>query len=111
MNRCEGLMRGRLKNGLPAIVLLAGLVGSSCIAQPVPPPDVESIRLDPGAPVTPFPHFWEKMFGSGRAVLALRESYRRDLETVRSATDFTVCGTRLHAQEACRRAGVASFLV
>jgi xylan 1,4-beta-xylosidase len=88
MNRCEGLVLGRLKNGLPALVFLAGLMGSSCIAQPVPPPDVESIRLDPGAPVTPFPHFWEKMFGSGRAVLALRESYRRDLETVRRATDF-----------------------
>ena len=88
MNRCGGRVLGKLKNRLPAVLLLAGLLGSTCIAQPAPPPAAESIQLDPNAPVTAFPHFWEKMFGSGRAVLALRESYRRDLETVRNATDF-----------------------
>jgi xylan 1,4-beta-xylosidase len=67
---------------------LAGFCAAACAAQPAPLPPVESIRLDPKAPVTPFPHFWEEMFGSGRAILALRESYRRDLETVWKATDF-----------------------
>src|SRR4030088_455711 len=37
---------------------------------------------------TPFPHFWEKTFGSGRAILSLRQSYRDDLHTVKSVTDF-----------------------
>jgi xylan 1,4-beta-xylosidase len=37
---------------------------------------------------TPFPHFWEQMFGSGRAVLALRDNYRKDLRRVKAATDF-----------------------
>jgi xylan 1,4-beta-xylosidase len=37
---------------------------------------------------TPFPHFWEQTFGSGRAVLSLRQSYRDDMHTVKAATDF-----------------------
>ena len=37
---------------------------------------------------TPFPHFWEQIFGSGRAVLSLRDSYRDDLRTVKKATGF-----------------------
>ena len=48
----------------------------------------QQIVLDASAPVTPFPHFWEQMFGSGRAVLALRDNYRKDLREVRQATDF-----------------------
>ena len=49
---------------------------------------VTQIRIDANAPTTPFPHFWEQTFGSGRAILSLRESYRKDLETVKQATDF-----------------------
>jgi xylan 1,4-beta-xylosidase len=37
---------------------------------------------------TPFPHFWEQIFGSGRAVLSLRDSYRNDLRAVKAITDF-----------------------
>jgi xylan 1,4-beta-xylosidase len=37
---------------------------------------------------TPFPHFWEQIFGSGRAILSLRQSYRDDLNTVKAVTDF-----------------------
>jgi len=37
---------------------------------------------------TPFPHFWEQTFGSGRAILSLRHSYRDDLRAVKAATDF-----------------------
>jgi len=47
----------------------------------------EVIHIDPNAPSHPFPHYWEKMFGSGRAVLSLRESYRDDLRMLKSATD------------------------
>jgi xylan 1,4-beta-xylosidase len=56
---------------------------------------VERIQIDAAAPATPFPHFWEQMFGSGRAVLALRESYREDLRAVKLVTDFQF--VRFHA--------------
>ena len=45
-----------------------------------------TLVIDSGAPSRPFPHFWERMFGSGRAVLALRAAYRRDLLTTKRAT-------------------------
>ncbi len=55
----------------------------------------ESIVIDAQAPGEPFPHFWEQMFGSGRAILSLRESYRNDLRAVKQATDFEYI--RFHA--------------
>jgi xylan 1,4-beta-xylosidase len=48
----------------------------------------ERLVVDARAATTPFPHFWEQTFGSGRAILALRQSYREDLHTVKQATDF-----------------------
>ena len=55
----------------------------------------EHIQIDADAPTTPFPHFWEQMFGSGRAILTLRESYREDLRAVKQVTDFRY--VRFHA--------------
>lgn len=55
----------------------------------------EQIVIDPAAAHHSFPHFWELMFGSGRAILTLRESYRRDLKTVKAATDIRY--VRFHA--------------
>lgn len=49
---------------------------------------VETDQVDAEARGEAFPHYWEKMFGSGRAVLAMRESYRDDLREVKAATDF-----------------------
>jgi len=49
---------------------------------------LEKITVDARAKTTPFPHFWEQTFGSGRAILSLRESYRNDLRTVKEATWF-----------------------
>ncbi|HEY0161474.1 MAG TPA: glycosyl hydrolase family 39 [Edaphobacter sp.] len=46
----------------------------------------ETLTIDAAAQTTPFPHFWEKTFGSGRAILTLRDSYRKDLKTVKDAT-------------------------
>ena len=54
----------------------------------------ESITIDAHAPTTPFPHFWELTFGSGRAILSLRDSYRTDLATVK---DATFCESKLCA--------------
>jgi xylan 1,4-beta-xylosidase len=48
----------------------------------------EHLSLDASAPAHPFPHFWERMFGSGRAVLSLRDSYRQDLRAVKAVTSF-----------------------
>jgi xylan 1,4-beta-xylosidase len=48
----------------------------------------EKVVIDAHAPAHPFPHFWEQMFGSGRAILTLRESYRNDLREVKKVTDF-----------------------
>jgi xylan 1,4-beta-xylosidase len=48
----------------------------------------QNIAIDATAPTTPFPHFWEKMFGSGHANLAMRESYRNDLRAVKKVADF-----------------------
>ena len=55
----------------------------------------EVVTIDANAAAHPFPHFWEKMFGSGRAILSLRESYRRDLSDVKQITDVRY--VRFHA--------------
>lgn len=55
----------------------------------------EKIEVNLQAPSHPFPHYWEKMFGSGRAILSLRDSYRRDLREVEEATGFDYI--RFHA--------------
>ena len=55
----------------------------------------EKIEIDAQAQTRPFPHFWEEMFGSGRANLTLRESYRNDLRAVKQVTDFKY--VRFHA--------------
>jgi xylan 1,4-beta-xylosidase len=55
-------------------------IGVGCAAQ--------TIVVDAGAAGRPFPHFWERAFGSGRANLSLRQSYRDDLRTVHEATGF-----------------------
>jgi xylan 1,4-beta-xylosidase len=53
------------------------------------------VVVDGSAPAHPFPHFWERMFGSGRAILSLRESYLRDLRQVKQVTGFEY--VRFHA--------------
>jgi xylan 1,4-beta-xylosidase len=54
-----------------------------------------TVNVDLNAPSHPFPHFWEQMFGSGRAILSLRESYRDDLREVQHITGFQYI--RFHA--------------
>ena len=55
----------------------------------------ENITIDASAPTTPFPHFWEQMFGSGRAELTMRDSYRKDMREVKQITGFQY--VRFHA--------------
>ena len=71
----------RVRLALAAITLLTS-ASIAFAADPV------HIYVSSDTTGTPFPHFWERMFGSGRANLALRESYRDDLRTVSAATGF-----------------------
>jgi xylan 1,4-beta-xylosidase len=57
--------------------------------------DFRPVVIDASGPAHPFPHFWEQMFGSGRAILSLRESYRNDLRDVKKITGFEY--VRFHA--------------
>lgn len=55
----------------------------------------EEIAIDAHASTTPFNHFWEEMFGSGRAALVLRTAYQNDLTAVKAITDVKYL--RFHA--------------
>ena len=55
----------------------------------------ETIEINTSRATHPFPHFWEQVFGSGRAVLSLREGYREDLRATREITGFQY--VRFHA--------------
>jgi xylan 1,4-beta-xylosidase len=74
---------------------LSALVALFALAPALPAQTTESISIDAHAPATPLPHFWEQMFGSGRAVLSMRQSYRDDMQTVKKITDFRY--VRFHA--------------
>jgi xylan 1,4-beta-xylosidase len=85
-------MKRFLKPRTWQVVCLGALVLPLSLAHAQQP---EHIVVDAKAATTPFPHFWEQTFGSGRAILSLRESYREDLRTVKQATDFQ--SIRFHA--------------
>jgi xylan 1,4-beta-xylosidase len=70
------------------ILMIALWAGGEAQAQ-------EQVRINANGPASAFPHFWEEMFGSGRAILTLRESYRKDLRAVKEITDFRY--VRFHA--------------
>ena len=57
--------------------------------------DTERMAIDAHAAATPFSHFWELGFGSGRAILSLRESYRNDVRALKQATGLQYL--RFHA--------------
>jgi xylan 1,4-beta-xylosidase len=69
--------------------------GNACGQQSAPGAPQQDIAVDAHAAGTPFPHFWEEMFGSGRANLAMRDNYRKDLRLVHKVTDFQY--VRFHA--------------
>ena len=76
-----------------AVLLAFSENASNLNAQLAHPSD--ALTIDAAAPRDPLPHFWEQMFGSGRAILSLRESYRSDLRSVKQITDFRYI--RFHA--------------
>src|SRR5579862_3299407 len=68
------------RHALAALALVGLSVAPGSFAQ--------TVTIDAKAPAHAFPHYWEQMFGSGRAILALRDSYRQDIRTVKKAADF-----------------------
>ena len=74
---------------------MAACVAALALVMPVAGGAQQSIVVDAAAEGKPLPHFWERMFGSGRAVLSLRDSYRSDLRAVRAVTAFSY--VRFHA--------------
>ena len=86
------------RSSVLAFILAAAWIAPFFLAQPLrsqnqTPP--EMVNVDLFAASHPFPHFWERMFGSGRAILSLRESYRRDLQDVQKITGLEYI--RFHA--------------
>ncbi len=65
-----------LKFSFLAVAALAFAAASLAQTAAIP------VTVDAKAPAHAFPHFWEEMFGSGHASLALREAYRDDLKAV-----------------------------
>src|ERR1700688_1511864 len=80
---------------LPVLAALALLPGELLAQTDGTRTLAEAIEIDANAPSHPFPHFWEQMFGSGRAILSLRESYRNDLRETKRITNFEY--VRFHA--------------
>jgi xylan 1,4-beta-xylosidase len=78
---------------LPLLLLSAFIFPSHAIA--APQTMAEAVEIDPNAASHPLPHFWEKMFGSGRAILSLRDDYRHDLRETKRITNFEYI--RFHA--------------
>ncbi len=50
--------------------------------------NTETIIIDSNTSTKAFPHIWEQMFGSGRSILTLRESYRQDMKKVKNVTEM-----------------------
>ncbi len=96
MRTCRGGPQPHTRHVLTLAALACALLPHlSSPATLASSPAADTIVVAPSAPTRPFPHFWERMFGSGRAILSLRDSYRRDLRQVKEATGFEY--VRFHA--------------
>jgi len=80
-------MTNRFLIALGAVLISAG----SLFAQGT----VHEVAIDAKGSGHAFPHFWEETFGSGRAILALRDNYRRDLKEVHDSVGMRY--VRFHA--------------
>jgi xylan 1,4-beta-xylosidase len=93
IHRSQSVRKGtRLFGLLMGLGILISAAKPQAVAQSA---STELVEIDAHAKTTAFAHFWEQMFGSGRAILSLRESYRNDLRAVKSVTEFRY--VRFHA--------------
>jgi xylan 1,4-beta-xylosidase len=72
-----------------ALTLLLVFVGGTSRLHAYDGPGPDTLVIDATSPGRALPHFWEKMFGSGRAILSLRENYRDDLRSVKQITGLS----------------------
>jgi len=77
------------------VACLSALIGAHLLSQQAPRLTPVELTIHPQAASAPFPHFWEQIFGSGRAILSLRDSYRRDLRAMKANTGIQYI--RFHA--------------
>ncbi len=77
---CRSVAKGAVSIAIASVLALP----SPGFAQDSP----VRVSIDAQGPSTPFPHFWEQTFGSGRAILSLRDEYRQDIDAVHAATGF-----------------------
>ena len=82
-----------MRKRIVLFVLALVFISSPFAATQTPPK--QTIEIDAAAHETPLPHFWEHFFGSGRAILSLRDSYRHDLQEVKKIADIRY--VRFHA--------------
>lgn len=82
------MFRCRRRCLLPTLALVLFAPTFSFAQPPQGVPQRATVTIDVKAQSRPFPHFWEQMFGSGRATLSLRDSYRQDLRAVKGITNF-----------------------
>ena len=97
-SRAEASALSGARNSVLAFILAAAWIAPFFLTQPLHSQNQtspEMVNVDLFAASHPFPHFWERMFGSGRAILSLRESYRRDLQDVQKITGLEYI--RFHA--------------
>ncbi len=80
---------------LPTFLIAISATTHFTSAQTSASSQTETITVDRDAPAHAFPHMWEQVFGSGRAVLTLRQSYRDDLKAVKNITGLQYI--RFHA--------------
>ncbi len=81
--------------GLFVAIVVSVLTSASLARSQAAPAEARKIVIDAASAARPFPHFWEQVFGSGRAVLSLRERYRSDLRDVKRITELQY--VRFHA--------------
>ena len=93
--RSAALNTSKANTLLCAVCLAPMATFAVATARAQAPARAETIEVDVNAPTQPFPHYWEKILGSGRAILSLREGYRRDLREVKQVTGFQY--VRFHA--------------
>ena len=84
MKTTKGVRRFALCVAALALIAAQGVAMAAA-----PSPQTVRLQVDAKATGASFPHFWEQMFGSGRATLSLRDDYRKDLDAVHQATGFT----------------------
>ena len=94
MFKANGLSTLRL-TVCTAFLFICLITGSVSAQSARPLSSTDTVTVDAHAAGRPFPHFWERMFGSGRAILSLRDAYRRDLRDVKRITGLEY--VRFHA--------------